>query len=119
MESLYPTTASTVGGTVITVTGRNFGVFQDSPCSMTVGGVEWTNCSRKSNTEMACVSLAGGGSGHEVHVTVDGQSSAPGIFHFGYECVYPKLYPETQANGTDACVLHHGNPRPSQPVCCL
>ena len=86
VESLDLNHGPTAGGTTITITGGNFGVTASSPRSVTVGGVEWPNCSWQSDTEMACVSIAGTGGGHMVLVTVDGiTSSSSNSVEFGYD----------------------------------
>ena len=76
VASINPANGPTVGGTVVTITGTNFGT-STSVVSATIGGVSSPSCVWTSDSTMECEAPSGiGASNHIVDVTVGGQTSS-------------------------------------------
>ena len=83
VASINPANGPTVGGTVVTITGTNFGT-SDSVVSATIGGVSSPSCVWTTNSTMECEAPASIGADHVVDVSVEGQTSTSTV-EFAYE----------------------------------
>ena len=83
VASINPANGPTVGGTVVTITGTNFGT-SDSVVSATIGGVSSPSCVWTADSTMECEAPAGIEVDHVVDVTVGEQTSSSAVM-FAYD----------------------------------
>ena len=74
VASINPANGPTVGGTVVTITGTNFGT-SNSVVSATIGGVSSPSCVWTSDSTMACEAPPGIAADQVVDVTIGEQTS--------------------------------------------
>jgi hypothetical protein len=79
ITGITPASASTSGGTAITINGHNFGLTNRS---VIIGGQAITQLSSASHTQIICTLPAGQGSNVPVRVSVDGRLSAASGFAY-------------------------------------
>ncbi|MFC5457339.1 beta strand repeat-containing protein [Prosthecobacter fluviatilis] len=92
-----PARGSTLGGTLLTVTGTNF----TGAGSVTIGGVPATNVTVLSSTSLTCITPAGSLGAVSVAVTTVGGTSADNTL-FTYELAVPHVTDISPASGTSA-----------------
>ena len=83
MASINPANGPTVGGTVITITGTNFGT-STSVVYATIGGASSPSCVWTADSTMECEVPASIGADQVVDVTVGEQTSSSAVM-FAYD----------------------------------
>ncbi|MBN8422717.1 MAG: IPT/TIG domain-containing protein [Verrucomicrobia bacterium] len=96
-NGVSPARGSTLGGTLLTVTGTNF----TGAGSVTIGGVPATNVTVLSSTSLTCITPAGSVGTVSVAVTTVGGTSADNTL-FTYELAVPAVTDISPASGTSA-----------------
>ena len=90
VASIDPANGPTVGGTVVTITGTNFGT-TISVVSATFGGVASPSCVWGSDSSMECEAPGSVGANQIVDLTVGGQISSSTIA-FSYDGITAYLF---------------------------
>jgi len=96
-NGVSPARGSTLGGTLLTVTGANF----TGAGSVTIGGVPATNVTVINSTSLTCITPAGSVGTVSVAVTTVGGTSADNTL-FTYELAVPAVTDISPASGTSA-----------------
>ncbi len=78
VSAVTPSTGPTTGGTLLTISGSNFGA---SGAAISVGGAT-CSLTQQTQTQLICASPPGAGATNAVLVTVDGQSSNTSNFAY-------------------------------------
>ena len=92
VASINPANGPTVGGTVVTITGTNFGT-STSVVSATIGGVSSPSCAWTTDSTMECEAPASIGADQVVDVTVGAQTSTSTV-EFAYDGNYTNSSPQ-------------------------
>ncbi|KAL0231882.1 hypothetical protein PCE1_002879 [Barthelona sp. PCE] len=84
VESIYPISSSTIGGSTITITGMHFGHSEHDEITVSIGQFTCFNVDRYSSTSLSCEVPPGTGSDLLVFVSVAGQQSNTSV-QFSYQ----------------------------------